>query len=285
MNTTSRRTGLFPKRRSYRDKTVVISGAAGGLGRTLSLRFGLLGAKVGIIDQEEKSLGRLSRELTQRGINNAPVVLDITGEKDCGRALDAISAKLGCIYALVNNAGITHRSAFVKTRLEVFRRVMDVNFFGSLYLTKAALPSLIASKGQIIVISSIAGFAPLLGRPGYAASKHALQGLFASLRPELSSYGITITIACPGFTKTDIDKNALDWDGSKTLHPQSTLGKVADPWETSGVIITGAMNNRPLVIHSTIGRSTYLMMKIAPGLYEKIMARSLRSELNRHDNP
>jgi NAD(P)-dependent dehydrogenase (short-subunit alcohol dehydrogenase family) len=275
---------LFPKRRSYRERTVVISGAAGGLGRALSLRFGLLGAKVGIIDLDEEALGRLSRELTERGINNAPVCLDITKEKACGRALDSISAKLGCIYALVNNAGITHRSAFVKTGPEVFRRVMDVNFFGSLYLTRAALPSLIASKGQIIVISSIAGFAPLLGRPGYAASKHALQGFFSSLRPELSPDGITITIACPGFTKTGIDKNALDWDGTKTLHPQSTLGKVADPWETAGVIIHGAMKNRPLVIHSTIGRITSLMMKIVPGLYERLMARSLGSELERHQN-
>jgi len=276
---------LFPNRRNYRGRTVVISGAAGGMGRALSLRFGLLGARVGIIDQEKEALGRLSRELTERGIKNAAVTLDITKEKACGRALDSISAKLGCIYALVNNAGITHRSAFVKTRPEVFRRVMDVNFFGSLYLTRAALPSLIASKGQIIVISSIAGFAPLLGRPGYAASKHALQGFFSSLRPELSPDGITITIACPGFTKTGINKNALDWDGTKTLHPQSTLGKVADPWETAGVIIHGAMNNRPLVIHSTVGRITCLMMKIAPGLYERLMARSLRSELDRHDNP
>jgi len=276
---------LFPKRRDYRERTVVISGAAGGMGRALSLRFGLLGARVGIIDMEEQALEQFSRELTERGIKNAAVTLDITKEKACKQALDAISGKLGCIYALVNNAGITQRSAFEKTRPDVFRRVMDVNFFGSLYLTKAALPNLIASRGQIIVISSIAGFAPLLGRPGYAASKHALQGFFSSLRPELSPYGITITIVCPGFTKTGINRNALDWDGTKTLHPQSTLGKVADPWETAGVIIHGAMNNRPLVIHSTVGRLTYLMMKIAPGLYERLMARSLRSELERHDNP
>ena len=276
---------MGPRRRNYRDRTVVISGAAGGLGRALSLRFGLLGASLGIIDKEEDALRRLSRELTDRGIKNTPVILDITKEKDCGRALASISETLGGTYTLVNNAGITHRSSFVKTRPGVFRRVMDVNFFGSLYLTKAALPSLIASKGQIIVISSIAGFAPLLGRPGYAASKHALQGLFSSLRPELSRYGITITIACPGFTKTGIDKNALDWDGSRTVHPQSTLGTVADPWKTAGVIIHGATKNRPLVIHSTIGRITYLLMKMAPGVYERIMARSLRTELDRHYHP
>jgi NAD(P)-dependent dehydrogenase (short-subunit alcohol dehydrogenase family) len=275
---------LKHNRREYRDRTVVISGAAGGLGRVLSLRFGLLGANLGIIDREKEALERLSRELTARGISNMPVTLDITKEKACQRALDSISEKLGGIYVLVNNAGISHRSAFIKTSSQVFRRVMDVNFFGSLYLTRAALPYLITSKGQIIVISSIAGFAPLLGRPGYAASKHALQGFFSSLRPELSPYGITITIACPGFTKTGIDKNALDWDGSKTLHPQSTLGKVADPWETSGVIINGSIKNLPFIIHSTIGRITYLMMKIAPGLYERMMPRLLRSELDRHDN-
>jgi NAD(P)-dependent dehydrogenase (short-subunit alcohol dehydrogenase family) len=276
---------LTPRRRNYRDRTVVISGAAGGLGRALSLRFGLLGANIGIIDRQGDALCRLSRELTARGIKNTPAILDITKEKNCKRALDDISGTLGGPYVLVNNAGITHRSAFEKTRTRVFRRVMDVNFFASLYLTRAALPHLTDSRGQIIVISSIAGFAPLLGRSGYAASKHALHGFFSSLRPELSPYGITITIACPGFTKTNIDKNALDWDGSRTLHPQSTLGKVADPWETAGVIINGAMNNRPLVIHSTVGRISYLMMKIAPGVYERMMAQSLRSELDRNNNP
>jgi hypothetical protein len=91
--------------------------------------------------------------------------------------------------------------------------------------------------------------------------------------------------ACPGFTKTGIDRNAPDWDGLKTLHPQSTLGRVADPWETEGVIIHGARHNHPPVIHFTVGRITHLVMKIAPWLYERLMARSLRSELERHDNP
>jgi NAD(P)-dependent dehydrogenase (short-subunit alcohol dehydrogenase family) len=82
----------------------------------LSLRFGLLGANLGIIDQEKEDLARLSRELTARGINNVPATLDITKEQACARTLDAISAQLGGLYVLVNNAGITHRSAFIKTR-------------------------------------------------------------------------------------------------------------------------------------------------------------------------
>ena len=110
---------------------------------------------------------------------------DVSEESQCRRAIDQVLQKFGGIDVLVNNAGITQRSAFADTSADVFRRVMDVNFFGSLYCTRFALPSLIENQGQIAVIETVGGIAPVLGRSGYCASKHALHGLFTTMRAEL----------------------------------------------------------------------------------------------------
>jgi short-subunit dehydrogenase len=133
----------------------------------------------------------------------------------------------------------------------------------------------------IIVISSIAGFAPLLGRTGYVASKHALHGLFDSLRAELRETGVGVTIACPGFTATNIAKNALDGDGSITLHPQSTMGTAASPESVAEKVFQAATRSKRLVVLSAVGRLTRVLTKFFPGFYERSMAQVLRSELDR----
>lgn len=268
-------------KRDFRGKVVVITGAAGGMGTALSRRFGRAGAKVAVTDVDGDSVQTLSRILTSEGIENIPIRLDVTDGKACQRAMEEITDCFGVIDLLINNAGITHRSAFEKTDSDVYRRVMDVNYFGSLYCTKAALTQLIKSKGQIIVMSSIAGFAPLLGRTGYSASKHALHGFFDSLRAELKGRGVGVNIVCPGFTATNIECNALDGDGRPTTHPQSKVGKAATPESVAEAVYQAACREKRLLVLSTVGRLTRMMTRFFPGLYERIMARSLKSELER----
>ena len=158
---------------------------------------------------------------------------------------------------------------------------MAVNYLGSLHCTKAALPSLLARQGQIAVISSVAGVAPLYGRSGYAAAKHALHGLFETLRTELAGTGVTVTIVCPGFTNTGIAHAALDGDGSLTKHRQSTVGKIATPQEVARALHRAVAQEKRLVVLSTVGKLTYLINKFWPAQYERIMLKSLRSELER----
>jgi short-subunit dehydrogenase len=159
---------------------------------------------------------------------------------------------------------------------------MGVNFFGSLNCTKAALDSLIERKGLIIAVSSVAGFSPLYGRSGYAASKHALHGLFDSLRTELRNVGVDVMIVCPGFTATGISTRALDGDGQITQHPQSTLGRIARPEDVADAVFRAACSGKKrLVVLSAVGRLTRIVHKMFPGLYERLMARSLSSELDR----
>ena len=260
---------------------VIITGAAGGIGQALSRRFGQAGAIVVVLDLDGNREGKLTNELEAEGINCTGMPLDVTDEEACRNALAAVVKKYGRIDLLINNAGITHRSAFSETETDVFRRVMDVNYFGSINCTKAALNQLILNQGIIIVISSVAGFAPLLGRTGYAGSKHALHGLFGSLRAELKKYRVTVTIVCPGFTDTAINRHALDKDGRLSLHPQSTVGKASSPESVANAVYNAAARKKRLIVLSGVGRLTRIMTRCCPAIYELIMARSLRSELKR----
>jgi len=206
---------------------------------------------------------------------------DVADEGQCARAMAAVIAHFGGIDVLINNAGISHRSAFADTRMSVFRRVMAVNFFGALACTQAALPSLLERRGLIVAVSSIAGLAPLYGRTGYAASKHAVQGLFSSLRGELAGTGVDVLIVCPGFTATGIGAAALDGDGAVTPHPQSTVGRVAQPDEVAAALFRAAERRQKLLVLSAVGQLTHLIQRLSPALCEWLMTRALHRELER----
>ena len=270
-------------KRDFRDRVVVITGAAGGIGRALSRRFARAGARLGLADLDGQGVKALCEELVAEGTDCFGFGLDVTDEAACHQAMDSVVKRFGRLDVLINNAGITHRSAFTHTASKVYSRVMAVNYFGSLYCTQASLAYLIEQKGLIIVTSSIAGFSPLLGRTGYAASKHALHGLFDSLRAELRETGVGVTIVCPGFTATNIYKSALDGDGSLTSHPQSTVGASASPESVAEAVFRAATRGKRLIVLSAVGRLTRFLNKIFPDFYERKMARTLRSELDRQD--
>ena len=139
----------------------------------------------------------------------------MTDERACADAVERGVAQFGRLDVLVNNAGITHRSPFQATQTEVLRRVMDVNLFGAIHLTRAALPHLKRTRGLIVALSSVAGFTPLIARTGYSASKHALHGFFESLRTELAPDGVGVMMVCPSFIATGIDRHALGPTGGK----------------------------------------------------------------------
>lgn len=267
--------------RSYSGKNVVITGAAGGMGRAFAKRFAAAGARLALLDLDQEAVKQQAGEFNAQGHAALGLSCDVSDEASCWSAMERSGSFLGGVDVLINNAGITHRSAFAQTDGNVFRHVMGVNFFGALYCTQAALPSLIEHGGQIIVVSSIAGFAPLLGRTGYSASKHALHGLFDSLRTELFAEGVDVLIVCPGFTRTGITTAALDGDGSTTKHPQSTMGRISEPDEVAEAVFKAARKNRRLLVLSPVGKLTRAITRIAPGLYEKLMARSMKKELER----
>jgi NAD(P)-dependent dehydrogenase (short-subunit alcohol dehydrogenase family) len=265
--------------RDFRGKVVVVTGAAGGLGRALCLRFGAAGARIVALDRDGPSLEDCIARLKEAGVATVGEPCDVTREDDCVRAMAAARRAFGGIDTLVNNAGITHRSAFARTDAAVIRRVMEVNFFGALHCTHAALPDLVASKGSVIAISSVAGFAPLIARTGYAASKHALHGFFDSLRSEIEPLGVNVLLVCPSFIQTGIEKNALGGDGSLARHPQSIVGTRTTAETMAGKIFEAARNGRRLLLPGAVARASWWVSRLAPRLYEHLMVRKMRGEM------
>lgn len=262
--------------RDFSGKTVAITGAGGGLGRALCLRFAATGARVVALDRDDAAL----RGLTfPEGTQALRLACDVTSEEDCLRAMMEARRAFGGVDVLINNAGITHRSAFAATRPEVVRRVMAVNFFGALHCTHAALEDLVARRGMVVAISSVAGFAPLVARTGYAASKHALHGFFDSLRTEVEPLGVKVLLVCPSFISTGIEKNALAGDGGPVRHAQSIVGSRSTPEAMAERILRAAESERRLLLPDRVSRLSWWVSRLAPHFYERQMVKKLGREM------
>jgi short-subunit dehydrogenase len=131
------------------------------------------------------------------------------------------------------------------------------------------------------VIESLAGVSPLLGRTGYCASKHALHGFFTSLRSEIRESGVHIMLVCPGFVETNLQTRALGGDGQVTTHPQSMVGKPTSAEKVAADIFKGAQARKPLLVLTPVGKLSYWISRLAPVLYERLMARQVKEELTR----
>lgn len=266
-------------RRSFNGATVLVTGAGGGLGRAIAEHFAAAGAHIVALDKDVAAVASLQATLEARGRACLALACDVTDADACTSAVATAIERFGALDVLVNNAGMSHRSGFSDTDPAVIRRVMDVNFYGAVHCTKAALPHLLERRGLVIVISSVAGYTPLIARTGYAASKHALHGFFESLRTELGPQGVHVMIVCPSFIATQIDRNALGGDGRPVRHAQVTVGRPLTADAAAQQIVAGAARQRRLLL---VGRTAWLawwVSRLAPSLYEKLMARRLRGEL------
>ncbi|MCC6074802.1 SDR family oxidoreductase [Pseudomonas sp. GCM10022188] len=256
----------------FQRKVVLITGGCAGIGRALAVRFAQAGARLVLLDLDQAALDSLAQHLAEH--HNAQVLAlrcDIADAAAVRAAVALAVERFGGIDVLVNNAGITHRSAFAETDLAVFERIMAVNYFGALHCTQAALPSLLARRGQLIVMSSLSGFAPMLNRSAYNASKHALHGLFDTLRLELAGSGVNVMLVCPGFTATDIRKRALVGDGSVISQPIPFVGKVSSPQDTAEAIFQAAVRRKRLLVHSNVNWLARLLARLAPRLFERLL--------------
>jgi short-subunit dehydrogenase len=272
--------GTMPHQ-NFKDKVIVVTGAASGIGAAVCDRFAREGACLILLDQDAEGVKAAAAKLQASGVEARGYQCDVVVEEDCTAVIEDVIERYSGIDVLVNNAGITQRSAFVDTATSVYRKVMNVNFFGSLYCTKAAITSLIQRKGVIIVIESLAGVSPLLGRTGYCASKHALHGFFTSLRSEIRHCGVHIMLVCPGFVETNLQTRALGGNGQVTSHPQSVVGKPTSAAKVAADIFKGMQARKPLLVLTSVGKCAYWFSRLAPTLYERIMARQVKEELLR----
>lgn len=266
-------------KRKLEGKNVVITGGGGGLGSALGREFGYSGANVALLDIDYgAAVVAADRVTTSKAV---AIECDVTDWDSCALAIATAERELGPTDILINNAGLAHRSAFAETDLSVLYRIMDINFWGSVYCTKAALATITERRGAIAVVSSTAGFAPLLGRSGYAASKHALHGLFGTLRTELSGTGVDVMIVAPSFIDTPLRDHTLGGDGEVTDHPQSRVGAMASAEDVAERIVWGIERRRSTLVLGRVGIITRYLNAIAPGTYERMMTKKLKSELDR----
>ena len=267
-------------RRDFAGKVVVITGAAGGLGRALAGAFADAGARIAALDRDAAGVEALAAELRAEGRQALGLACDVTDAAACVRAMGEVMRSWGQIDVLINNAGISHRSAYRRTDPAVIRQVMEVNFFGSVHCTRAALDVLLASRGLVIVISSVAGFAPLIARTGYAAAKHALHGFFDSLRSELADDGVGVLMVCPSFIATGIDRNALGGDGAPARHAQQIVGVRAQAEDVAAEILHAAQCGKHLLLPGRMAKLAWWVSRLAPRYYARAMARRLRAEMD-----
>lgn len=256
-------------------KVVMITGGASGIGLALAHRFGGGGARIALLDVDFAAAEQHATELREQNVEAVAIECDVTSTQACEEAAAVVVRRLGGIDVLINNAGITHLSRFAATDAGVLRRVMDTNFFGATNCTKAALGALRTSRGSVVVISSVAGFAPLVGRAGYAASKHALHGFFGSLRSEMRDDGVHVLLVCPGFTSTNIGRHALGGDGDHASAKRTTTGREASPEQVAEAIYKATVHRRRQIVLSTTAKLSYVISRCAPALYDRLMERAL----------
>ncbi len=197
-----------------KNKVVIITGASSGIGRACALECARRGAKVSLAARNPKKLSEVAQKIKNMG-GELPLCTetDVTQEKDCENLVTATLAHFGKLDILINNAGISMRALFKDAELDVIRKVMDVNFWGTVYCTKFALPHLLQSKGSVVGVISIAGYMGLPARTGYGASKYAVRGFLDTLRVENLKTGLHVLVAAPGFTASNIRNTSLTASG------------------------------------------------------------------------
>lgn len=209
----------------FTNKIIWITGASSGIGEALTDELVKKNAILLLSARNKEQLQRVREKYSYDNIFIYP--MDVTDNESVENAVAEVLSIHGKVDILINNAGVSQRSLAADTKLEVDYRLMEVNYFGTIRLTKLILPSMIQHKsGQVVTVSSVMGKFGTPYRSGYAASKHALHGYFDSVRAELHTTGVSFTLVCPGFVRTAITLNALTGDGSplNSMDPGTSNG-------------------------------------------------------------
>lgn len=202
------------KQVNFKGKVVWITGASSGIGEALVQAFARKGAKIVLSSRNKKQLEKVQSKY-KLGDTSLVLPLDLADSSHFDDLAKAVYSKYGQIDVLINNGGMSQRSLAFETPLEIDRKLMEINYFGNIALTKAVLPYMLKQQsGHVVAVSSIVGKFGFPLRSAYSASKHALHGFYETIRAELKQDGIRVTIAIPGRVKTNVSLNAILKDGS-----------------------------------------------------------------------
>jgi short-subunit dehydrogenase len=251
------------------DKVVVITGGSDGIGKALVELYLNKGAKVATCARNYQKLYQLQAANTGK-----PLFIhaaDVSKETDCKGFIDAVIKEFGTIDILINNAGVSMRALVQDVDFDTIRRVMDINFWGTVYCTKFALAQIIKNKGTIVGVSSIAGYRGLPGRSGYSASKYAVNGWLEALRTELLESGTNVMWVCPGFTSSNIRNAALNSNGESQGESPMDEGAMMSSEECAGHIANAIEKRKRTLVLTFTGKRAVFMNKFFPALADKLV--------------
>ena len=254
----------------FKDKVVIVTGASSGIGLASARLFSSRGALVVMAARSYGKMLELAPSVSPDPERILCVQTDVTREEDCRNLIEETVRRFGRIDILVNNAGISMRAMFKDLDLKVIRSLMDVNFWGTVQCTKYALPYLLESRGQVVVVISIAGFSALPARTGYSASKYAVRGFLDTVRIEHLKDGLNVLVFAPGYTESNVRKAALTADGSQQGETPLKEEKLMSAEDCARHLAKGLEKRKSQVVLTGLGKATVLAHNLFPRLTDKL---------------
>lgn len=258
-------------------KVVIITGASSGIGLAAAREFAGKGANLVLAARRDDLLVQIEKELSKT-TEVLIVKTDVSKEEDCKNLIAKAVEHFGKIDILINNAGISMRALFKDVDLSVIKQLMDVNFWGTVYCTKYALPWLLKSHGSVVGVISIAGFKGLPARTGYSASKFAIYGFLDTLRIEHLKENLHVMIFAPGFTTSNIRYAALTADGSKQGETPRNESDMMSAEDCAKHLIKGVIKRKSQVVLTFTGKLVVFLNKFFPRLVDKLEYNFMKKE-------
>lgn len=264
---------------SFKESWVWITGASTGIGKSIAIEFAKSGSNLILSSRNKEELEKVKASCVEAKSVHI-VLLDLNQPETLEESWRKVQAITDKVDVLINNGGISQRDLAINTSMDTSRRIMEVNFFGTIQLTKYVLDGMKKrGKGHILVTSSVAGKLGTPLRSSYCASKHAIQGYFESLKYEMEPYGIGVNIICPGYIKTNISKNALIGNGSKHSKMDKNQENGMLPEKVAKIALKSIAKNKP---EKYIGGKEILaiyLKRYTPGLLRKLIRKEFKDQI------
>jgi NAD(P)-dependent dehydrogenase (short-subunit alcohol dehydrogenase family) len=261
----------------YAGKVVVVTGASQGIGRALCLELAGQRPRLALAARDGPALEAVAVQCRCRGASALVVPTDVSDETACRALVERTLAAFGSLDVLVNNAGVGMLARFEDvTDLSLYERLMRVNYLGNVYPTFYALPHLRRSRGQIVAVSSLAGLSGVPMRTAYAATKHAQMGFFDSLRVELRTSGVSVTVIAPYFVQSEIRKRSPGPDGRTVETSPVREDEIMSAEECARLMVRAMERRQRMLVMSFKGKLGRWVKLIVPSLVDRTAAEAVR---------
>lgn len=260
----------------WKNKVVIITGSSLGIGKNLAEKFAKKGANVVLNARNEQRLQKVANEFLNKGFSISWCSGDVSNYNDCKKIAKHAFDKFGKIDVLINNAGLATMSGVSDMKPEVFKKIIDVNLNGAVFMTKAVLPHILKTKGSIMFIGSVAGIHGIPEYSAYSSSKMALTAIVESLRIELHNTGVHVGIVYVGFTENDPQKTFLNNDGNEVPLPSRSKIKQQPVDKVTSNIIRCIEKRTFKVTFTFLGRLNNILNRVFPQLVHLVLLRSYK---------